>query len=152
MKSSAHLKTLREACGLSQREAVAYIGKGSLRTWKFWEAHDTELPIKPDVLEALENLLAWQQTRIDHSVDLALEVQEDAPRLKNTFGELVAPPITLTRYRTQQLLDMHHPGYKGGLGSHTKVVECVFRELRASGVDVTMVYDGDGLSGTDWRA
>jgi hypothetical protein len=86
--TSAEYRTLREACGLSVREAATFHGVGE-RTVMHWESERNGIPDG-----AGEELLALNAT-IQRGVDNILTL---AGELTQTHGE--PDTIALTRYRT----------------------------------------------------
>lgn len=136
MTTSAHLKTLREACGLTLNEAADLAGV-SLRSWQYWESPDYEGGIKPDVLNALNGYLIILDEAAGN-FDTAIESLPEGT------------PVTLTRYRTEEALLRNHPDWVGGLSLHNAVVRYLLT-LYAD-LDVTVVWDDDprAVIGQDW--
>lgn len=87
--NSAEYRTLREACGLSQRDAREFHGVSD-RTQAYWESGDR--PIPNGVVEEMQRLNA----KLERAVLEAIDLVED---LKARHG--AADVIALTRYRTE---------------------------------------------------
>lgn len=125
----AHLRTLREAVGLSAQQAAA-IADVALRTWQYWETGDA--PAKIDAIAKLEDLLALTLSNIA-SMDEALEQIEDTPAED--------APIILTRYRNQAALDRAHPAFPGGISAHSAMIANMLVHLRSLDFEVLVLWD-----------
>lgn len=122
VRGSAHLRTLREAAGLTLQAASDLAGV-SLRAWQYWESPDSTQPIKPDVYALLSGLVDRKAEMVDAMLD-RLETMD------SEFGDDGDEPIVqLTRYRSQEQLDRVDPGFPGGIGAHSAVLAAILDVL-----------------------
>lgn len=104
---SAHLRTLREACGLTAQSAADLCGV-SLRSWQYWESPDSTAAIKPDVRAKLDELLALKR--------------QAAALMARGGGPLV-------RYVDESRLRAQVPEFDGPLGTWNSAVGAAAEEL-----------------------
>lgn len=108
---SAHLRTMREAAGLTVEGAADLVGV-SRRSWQHWESPDSEQGIKDDVYETLARLIDRKAAMVTAAVE-ALETTAEEEGFDPDDG-----PVTLIRYRSPEQLERAHPGFEGGIGAH----------------------------------
>ncbi|ART70698.1 hypothetical protein BTO20_21075 [Mycobacterium dioxanotrophicus] len=121
VKSSAHLRTMREVAGLSMRAAADLCGV-SLRTWQYWESPGSDQSIKDDVYELLDGLLRRKSQMVQQFLDAVADL--DA---RHSADEI--PPVSIVRYRSQTELEEVYPDFPGGIGLHNAVVSSVLDAL-----------------------
>ncbi|WP_018600998.1 DUF1870 family protein [Mycobacterium sp. 155] len=120
---SAHLRTMREAAGLTLQAAADLAGV-SLRTWQYWESPDSTQEIKEDVFALLDHLLQEKASRV---ADILDKLEELDAEFDAGDGEVAV--VSLVRYRSQEQLDRVHRGFPGGIGLHNAMLAVLVEEL-----------------------
>lgn len=98
------MQTAADLCGVS------------LRTWQYWESPASEQTIKPDVRKLLGDLLERKSELV---AEFLASVGEDGD----------GAPVVLVRYRSQEELDRHRPGFPGGFGLHNAIIAALLEQL-----------------------
>lgn len=133
--TGAEYKTLREALGLSAREAARFHRIASDRTIRHWE--NGRAPVPAGAADELRT--------IDAGIDRA--VGEATAAYREQAGRGPAETVELYRYRDPAVYAASQPGREGlPIGAHGVLVDRARRALEALGVTVAIVYADPPMS------
>lgn len=119
--TSAHLKTLREATGLSITRAAKATNTTDTQ-WRQWEDPDNTHPIPPHAVEYLHTML----------LNLYDDVEELTGELMDALdaGEISeGTPVPLIRYRSQAAFDAAYPAHPYGITFYDRMLQQAVADL-----------------------
>ena len=135
--TSAELKTRRESLGLTA-DWLAKKARVQLRTVRYWEAGRNKVP--DDVAELITTLDAWRESAVSAMVQSC------------TAATPAPDEVVLLRYRDDEQLWAHHPGFEGlPVTFHASALLASQKALQTSGCRVKIVYMDSGAY-VEWLA